>query len=393
MPTYPLLCLAAQFAERVYDKPQGKERDAHVSSDWRTGTKAMVIKSVPMDDMNAVVFAIRGTTTFMDWAVNLNMEPASPEGFLDDPGNMCHAGFLTVAKRMVAPVAARLRQLLQEDPSRASHSLVVTGHSAGGAVASLLYMHMMATSRQAESELNVLTGCFKRVHCITFGAPPVSLLPLQKPARHELRKSCFLAFVNEGDPVARADKAYVKSLLELFASPVPAMVAPRMVRPAPATGGSSGRDGKERRDKAPREKRSRANLSSSQKPSSSSSSSSRSRSHSGPPAPSNGMLAPSVPVMPVWRVPASTLSNAGRLVVLRSGNPFAPRRGSGSGSGSGNGRDVVQERLAQGVVAQTVTDEQLRGVIWGDPVCHVMRLYKLRVETLAVGAVTGPRGW
>jgi len=46
------------------------------------GTKAMVIKSVPMDDMNTIVFAIRGSQTFMDWAVNLNSAPATPEGFL-----------------------------------------------------------------------------------------------------------------------------------------------------------------------------------------------------------------------------------------------------------------------------------------------------------------------
>lgn len=41
-----------------------------------------MIKSVPMDYMNTIVFAVRGTATFMDWAVNLNMEPTSPRGFL-----------------------------------------------------------------------------------------------------------------------------------------------------------------------------------------------------------------------------------------------------------------------------------------------------------------------
>src|SRR5690242_553904 len=112
---------------------------------------------------------------------------------------------------MVAPVARRLRQLLEEDPSRASYSLLITGHSAGGAVAALLYSHMLATSKAAMSELNTLTGCFKRIHCITFGTPPVSLIPLSKPDdlenRPYLKKSLFLSFLNEGDPVARADKA------------------------------------------------------------------------------------------------------------------------------------------------------------------------------------------
>merc|ERR1712093_968503 len=169
-------------------------------------------------------FAIRGTQTFMDWAVNLNSAPASPEGFLDDPGNFCHAGFLTVAKKMIKPVAARLRHLLQEDPNRSKCSLLITGHSAGGAVASLLYSHMLATTPQAESELNILTGCFKRIHCVSFGAPPVSLLPLSRPSNPNLRKSIFLSFVNEGDPVPRADKAYVRSLLDLFSTPAPGQV-------------------------------------------------------------------------------------------------------------------------------------------------------------------------
>lgn len=82
IPTYPLICLAAQYSERVYENPRGAERDAHVNADWRTGTKAMRIKSVPMDHMNTIVFAIRGTATFMDWSVNLNTAPTAATGFL-----------------------------------------------------------------------------------------------------------------------------------------------------------------------------------------------------------------------------------------------------------------------------------------------------------------------
>ena len=58
---------------------------------------------------------------------------------------------------MVKPVAARLRSLLDEDPGRSTCSLLMTGHSAGGAVASLLYAHMLA--QNTKSELNILTGC------------------------------------------------------------------------------------------------------------------------------------------------------------------------------------------------------------------------------------------
>ena len=131
---------------------------------------------------------------------------------------MCHSGFLAVARKMIKPVATRLRSLLEEDPARSNCSLIMTGHSAGGAVANLIYAHMMAEGHR--SELNVLTGCecsmgelkhadhdangynkgFKRIHCITFGAPPVSLLPIVKSNNPRYRKSLFLSFINEGDP-------------------------------------------------------------------------------------------------------------------------------------------------------------------------------------------------
>ncbi|KAL2759142.1 hypothetical protein ACRALDRAFT_208194 [Sodiomyces alcalophilus JCM 7366] len=316
--SWRLVCLAAQYAERVYDSAKGAEREAHVSADLLAGTKAMVIKSVPMDDKSALVFAIRGSASFMDWAVNLKTAPTTPQNFLDDEGNLCHAGFLSVARRMVRPVATRLRQLLTEDPSRAGHSLVITGHSAGGAVATLLYCHMLSSSPAADSDLRQLAGRFRRVHCVVFGTPPISLLPLTTPDRPEFRKSLFLSFLNQGDPVARADKAYIKSLLDLLATPAP-------------------------RKKDKEDDKSR-------------------------PA-------------PIWRVPPCTLSSAGTIVVLRSGPPEI--RGD---------KRTVGDRLKEGVVAQTTTDGALRGVIWGDPVCHVMRLYAGRVETLAVEAVTGRRG-
>ncbi|KAI0205298.1 Alpha/Beta hydrolase protein [Astrocystis sublimbata] len=351
---FPLLCLAAQYAQRVYEKPQGAERDALVNADWKTGTKAMYIKSVPMDKMGVIVFAIRGTATLFDWLVNLNTAGASPVAFLDDTSNLCHAGFLSVARKMIAPVASRLRHLLEEDPGRCAHSLLITGHSAGGAIASLLYAHMLATSKTASSELNLLTGCFKRIHCVTFGSPPVSLFPLQTPPRHELRKSIFYSFINEGDPVTRADKAYVKSLLELFAAPAPTSTdSPGDSQPKPAKG----------QRKKPSTSTALRHLTKS------------SQSLQSKPLGKRNKTAPS---KPIWRVPPNTLSNAGKIVVLRSGNPQAKMKRI----------KTVDERLSEGVVAQVVSDKKLRGVIWGDPVCHMMKLYAARIEALAVVAVT-----
>lgn len=271
----------------------------------------------------------------------------------DDPGNLCHTGFLTVARKMVKPVAARLRHLVEEDPNRSRYSLLITGHSAGGAVAALLYSHMLSTSRDAESELNILTGRFKRIHCVTFGAPPVSLLPLTKPNRSHLKKSIFLSFVNEGDPVSRADKAYIRSLLELYSRPAPGQSYVETVKPHKRHPLVSSLGGK----------------------SSSSLTVNKSR-----PSLKQSTSAPASTEAPIWRVPEATLSNAGRIVLLRSVERYESRP---------NRKGRLRERMDEGVVAQVVTDDMLRKVIFGDPVCHTMRLYARRIEILATNAVMG----
>lgn len=267
--TWRVICQAVRASAQVYQRPRSGQREHFVDADWRNGTKAMALKSTPIDESNLIVFAIRGSQkNFMDWAVNFRPAPTSPEGILDDEGNACHAGFLAVARAMIAPVAARLRQLLEQDPSRCNSSLLITGHSAGGAVASLLYSHMLST--RVQSELNTLTGFFKRVHCITFGAPPVSFLPLQKPSHMHRDKSLFLSFANEGDLVVRADKTYLFSLMRLIAAPG-VSTAPNTVHTlAKKVSMATTRSGKPQRSPAP-----------------------------------------------YWSVPPATLSTPGRMVLLR----------------------------------------------------------------------------
>jgi hypothetical protein len=326
MPTYPLLCLASQYSLRAYDKPKKSEREDHVKASIIHGTKAMVLKSMPVDDMNTIVFAVRGTQTFMDWAVNFAQAPIAPTDFLDDTGNLCHSGFLCVARFMVAPVAARLKKLLQEDPSRSAASLLITGHSAGGAVAQLLYAHML--SETVDSELTYLAGFFKRVHCITFGAPPVTLLPLQKSTASRHRKSLFFAFANEGDPVVRADRAIVRSLLKLYVTPTPDTPCAIMQSVVPGV---------------LRSKKSRLKL-----------------------AAQASSMQTSNPA-PMWDIPSSTLSLGGRVILLR---------------------ERYESQSPDDIEACQVSDEMLREVVYGDPLCHTMTLYAKRIEILATRAVT-----
>ena len=71
----------------------------------------------------------------------------------------------------------------------------------------------------------------------------------------------------------------------------------------------------------------------------------------------------------VWPVPPGTLSNAGRLVVLR-------------------GEKVSKDNMEDDVRAEITSDQQLRECVFGDPVMHMMKVYARRVEVLATKAVT-----
>lgn len=390
--TWPLICLAAQFSRNVYLSPQNShEKEVFVSADSRLGTKAMVMKSVPCDDKKTLVFAIRGTTlSIRDWCINLDTALVSPSGFLEDDGNLCHSGFLKVAKNMIRPIAMRLRTLLQENPNRAQCSLLITGHSAGGAIAALIFCHMLSTTK---SELSNLVNCFKRVHCVTFGSPPVSLLPLTKPDTPRYNKYQFMSFVNEGDPVARAEKAYMRSLVDLLSSAPPNLRAARRQQALKSPYANlkqsiskldlslskldltttATKPHRRPRPSQSQQQLSSQHLSQPQITFNSNTSTYHSRSH------------------PIWPVPMATLSNAGRLVIMRvpppPGHGHNPRKASSSNLQRSSSILWEKDNLSR-VTAHKVTDDQLRGVVFGDPAMHAMEVYLRRVDMLALKAVT-----
>lgn len=292
MPSWPVFCKAAEASVAVYKRPRRGEREDYVEANWRHGTKAMVLKTTPLDDQNFIVIAIRGSQwNIMDWCVNFALEPTRPIDFLDDEGNACHQGFLQVARSMVDPVAARLKQLLEQSPSRVASTLLFTGHSAGGAVANLLYLHMH--SKTPNNALAPFNGVFKHVHCVTFGVPPMSLLPLQNPAGRQYDRNIFVSFVNEGDPIVRADVPYMKSLARLFAASTPKPISGKGLRSKASRLALKGQD--------------------------------------------SGLSPGSAPT---WPVPEAALSNAGRLVLLRE-KPGNTAKVEATYLSDGQLRDVV----------------------------------------------------
>ena len=83
-----------------------------------------------------------------------------------------------------------------------------TGHSAGAAIASLLYAHVKTTKT---STLVKVAEQFESIHCIVFGAPPISTAPLQEHTHSNCsaRGSLFLSLINDGDPITKADIGYI----------------------------------------------------------------------------------------------------------------------------------------------------------------------------------------
>ncbi|KAL5441096.1 hypothetical protein PMIN06_009448 [Paraphaeosphaeria minitans] len=148
------------------------------------------------------VVAVAGTRGLKDWVVNLKNSASEPDGILGGQRTMCHAGFLEAVRILIRPIARSLSAV--EDGS----TLLFTGHSAGAAIASLLYSHLKSTKN---SPLAQTAAGFDTIHRIIFGAPPISTIPLPVHAdeRSDSRSSLFLSLINDGDPITKADMGYI----------------------------------------------------------------------------------------------------------------------------------------------------------------------------------------
>ncbi|RAR15474.1 hypothetical protein DDE83_001115 [Stemphylium lycopersici] len=102
----------------------------------------------------------------------------------------------------------------------------ISCHSAGAATASLLYTHVLSG---ASSPLATVANDFTNVHCILFGCPPITLHPLQDHLQKDdrLSRSLFLSFLNEGDPIIKADAGYILAKLPWSMSTPPDVRPPR----------------------------------------------------------------------------------------------------------------------------------------------------------------------
>ncbi|KAB8265071.1 Alpha/Beta hydrolase protein [Aspergillus pseudonomiae] len=175
-----------------------------------------VEKATDHKDLPVLVVAIRGSASAVDHMVNANYEPRNADDFIDisrlAPENstnlQAHSGFLNSAKALDKTVSQGIKNYIRQNASEYSHVLF-TGHSAGGAVASLLFLRHIA-QESVYPEV--------RFSCITFGAPPVVTVPLLESPVPGVSSGVCLNIINEFDPVTRADGAYKRCLVDLIHS-------------------------------------------------------------------------------------------------------------------------------------------------------------------------------
>ncbi|RSM12705.1 hypothetical protein CDV31_006172 [Fusarium ambrosium] len=196
-------------------------RKDHVLKHSLTGTvkalKSTVVEPVAKPSVGdgllpTLIVAVRGSASKMDHIVNANSQPRATEmfispDFLDKPDLMAHSGFLNSAWALDDIVSERIKAYIENTENTNGQKLHVlfTGHSAGGAVATLFYLRYISDKAFDESA---------RFSCVTFGAPPCVSTPINLSRYRCTEATLCLNIINEFDVVSRADKPYILSLVE-----------------------------------------------------------------------------------------------------------------------------------------------------------------------------------
>ncbi|KAI8953597.1 Alpha/Beta hydrolase protein [Xylaria longipes] len=163
-----------------------------------------------------LIIAVRGSASTVDHLVNLNGEPRDASTLYHNIGQapglgdqtlkfLAHAGFLNSARELLASISTQIEKRLSKGQK---FNILFTGHSAGGAVATLLHLALRVKFAGVPFS------------CITFGSPPVAKFVDEDRIALDrvMEQAPVLNIVNEYDLVPRLDAGYLRSLLRLYNS-------------------------------------------------------------------------------------------------------------------------------------------------------------------------------
>ncbi|KAF5656129.1 hypothetical protein FCIRC_13767 [Fusarium circinatum] len=136
-------------------------------------------------------------------------DSASVFAFPDiDERIFAHSGFLACAATLLPWLTEEIVRQVTADMSL--KDIVFTGHSAGGAVAAMVFLNFIC---HCPAELSNA-----KFSLITFGAPPVTSINITELAQSLPQTRHIYAVVNEHDLVPRVDQGYITSIISLYRS-------------------------------------------------------------------------------------------------------------------------------------------------------------------------------
>lgn len=144
--------------------------------------------------------AFRGTEELNDVFADLNLQRTRL--FENDPSILVHAGFLDYFNELKTDIQAELKASVNQ-----FHTIQVTGHSLGGAVATIAsayFGNMINTPAQASQEVSLtnfkpIDKTKKRIVCHTIGSPRVGNTNFVNWFHTQVDESMRIA--NDDDPI------------------------------------------------------------------------------------------------------------------------------------------------------------------------------------------------
>ncbi|KAK0616945.1 Alpha/Beta hydrolase protein [Immersiella caudata] len=224
--TSELLKATCQCAAMVYDQtqqlgPKGFDIEPvlHRTPSSMGTVKASSMWKIPFTPIpgwsgKTLVVSIKGTSTITDHMVNMNGKSKDASKLFKIPGQetpvQAHAGFLSCAEALIPAITTGILQQLGLDTKISN--IVFTGHSAGGAVASLVFLHFTFLENPPPQI------AWTKLSLITFGSAPSTSRPLTALCKDRPNIGLTLAIVNEYDMIPRADGPYLRSVIDLYRS-------------------------------------------------------------------------------------------------------------------------------------------------------------------------------
>ncbi|KAM5353716.1 hypothetical protein ACJ41O_000366 [Fusarium nematophilum] len=209
-----LLLSACRCACSVYDtKTQPGADLMPVISRTPSITGTVKATSIWKADAEKTLFvSIRGTASKMDHMVNFNKDSRDAAAMFSLPGSTAdvsaHGGFLACAGTLLSWITQEVIRQVELDDELTD--IVFTGHSAGGSVAAIVFLHFACHYKPELSNI--------KFSLITFGSPPVTSVDVTEQTRLLVNTKHVLAVVNEYDLVPRMDQAYLFSIISLYRS-------------------------------------------------------------------------------------------------------------------------------------------------------------------------------